>query len=420
MFFKIFLLFFFFTFNAFAQTSFAPIVEKVMPSVVNVSTKEAVTVDNPEIENDLLFDNSDGHVFLGSGFVADKEGYILTNRHVIEKAKEILVTTFDGKTYPAELKGEDKITDIALIKINVDSDLSFADFADSDEIKVGDWIIAVGNPFGLSNSVTTGIVSAKSRNINESVFDDYIQTDAPINPGNSGGPMFNLSGQVVGLNTLIFSKQGNALGVGFAIPSNQIKWIYQSLKEKGKVERSTIGVQFKQNGSFLTVTEITNEKLAQKNGFEIGDVIVSCNNKPVHSLSFLQNIIATLEDGEELTIKVNRNSQELELLVEAEVIKNEKMETIVKKSDINGIFYPSIGLTLDHQKITNVASQSEAEEKGIKEGDEIVTVNGHEILNVHDFELELKEYAANKRPLHIELKDMSGMPYFVNLTSSKN
>lgn len=295
------LLFLCFSVNAYGQESLAPIVKKVMPSVVNISTEILDHQDNDEIQDDLIF-SSDNHVSLGSGLIADEKGYVLTNSHVIEKAKEIHVTTADGKTYKADIQGKDDLLDVALLKIDADLPLKAALFANSDTIEVGDFVIAIGNPFGLSNSVTTGIISAVSRRINETPFDDYIQTDAPINPGNSGGPMFNLKGEVIGLNTLIFSKQGNSVGVGFALPSNQLKPIYESLKTTGKVIRSSIGIEAKetiyQEQPALIVTAVQNEKLIENGNLEVGDIILSYNQKPVSNLQKFQSDISWLSAEE--------------------------------------------------------------------------------------------------------------------------
>ena len=320
MFYKTLLFFLILTSNAMAQTSFAPLVKEVMPSVVNISTEMKEQEQTADVQNSLVFDTN-GHISLGSGFIVDETGYVLTNRHVIEKSKQIKVTTFDGEEYLAELIGEDKITDIALLKIEPEEPLFAAMLGDSDVLEIGDWVLAVGNPFGLKNSVTTGIVSAKSRNIDETPFDDYIQTDAPINEGNSGGPLFNMAGEVVGLNTLIFSQKSESLGIGFAIPSNQIKRVYRSLKKDGEVLHSALAIDLKETvlvggQKALIVTGLKDESWALKNDLRVGDIIISYNDEPVSTEQAFKVFISDLKPETELTFKVYRDGEMTELLIE--------------------------------------------------------------------------------------------------------
>ncbi len=423
MFLKICLCIFLLSFEAKALDSFAPVVEKVMPSVVNISTELKENEDSPNIENSLLFSN-DGHVSLGSGFFADEEGYILTNRHVVEKAKQINVTTYSGKVYRAEIKGEDEILDVALLKVDAQNEIAPAKFADSDNIKVGDWIVAVGNPFGLSNSVTSGIVSAKSRNINETPFDDYIQTDAPINPGNSGGPMFDLNGEVVGLNTLIFSKQGNSLGVGFAIPSNQLKPIYESLKENGKAVRSSIGVRLKEieqdNQMSIIVTEIMDFDLAKENDLAVGDVILSYDDKAITNLRTFEKDIIWREPNTYVKMQIKRDDQIKENLIRLKEI-TEKEKAVSKSEPIadEGTFYKQVGLFLDGNKVVNVEAGSESAQKGIQKGDEIVKLNGHSVVDTGDIKFYIAESVSEQKKLRVDLMDVSGNEYFVDLVPNE-
>lgn len=411
------------SFQAKAIDSFAPIVNKVMPTVVNISTQMAEPEDSPDVENSLIFINN-GHVSLGSGFIADEDGYILTNKHVIEKAKEIKVTTFDGKIYTAEIKGEDGISDVALIKIEPEEKLPYALFADSSLTQVGDWVVAIGNPFGLANSVTTGIVSAKSRDIGETPFDDYIQTDAPINPGNSGGPMFNLQGEVVGLNTLIFSKQGNSLGVGFAIPSNQLKPIYEALKENGTVERSFIGAALKetmyQEKPALIVTEIKDEEINQKNELEVGDLIVGFEGKPIISKKAFETEVLWYKPGSEVILNIIRNDEEIEKSAELVAIKTDFKPTVNRFADtqtklLNGVYYEKLGIFLNNHQILKVDPKSEAAAKGMKAGDEILSINGQTFPNMEDFKLYVGEFLSRDEMLHFDLKDADGEHYFIDL-----
>ncbi|MBQ8436627.1 MAG: trypsin-like peptidase domain-containing protein, partial [Alphaproteobacteria bacterium] len=210
--------------------SFADLVEKLTPSVVNISTSSKAQSDDKQST-------------LGSGFILDKEGYILTNSHVVDNAKDITAILHDNTPLSAVIIGTDKQTDIALIKVDTTHPLFPVQLGNSETIRVGDWILAIGNPFGLGGSVTAGIISAKSRDIASGPYDSYIQTDASINQGNSGGPMFNLQGEVIGINTALFSTTGANMGIGFAIPINQAHFIIKQLKEHGKVNRSWIGLK---------------------------------------------------------------------------------------------------------------------------------------------------------------------------------
>ena len=231
--------------------SFAPLVEELLPGVVNISTLRTEPVNSEKADvlsaneyiRDYFLQDEGGKTSLGSGFLIDSKGYIVTNNHVIDKANEIIVTLYDDSQYNAVVIGSDKMTDLALIKIEADKPLPFVEFGNSDELKVGDWILAIGNPFGLGGSVTAGIVSAKSRDIDAGSYDNFIQTDASINQGSSGGPMFNMQGKVVGINTAIFSSTGASMGVGFATPINLSKFVIEQLVQKGKVERGWIGIK---------------------------------------------------------------------------------------------------------------------------------------------------------------------------------
>ncbi|HCU58546.1 MAG TPA: trypsin [Alphaproteobacteria bacterium] len=423
MFVKIVLLFFcsLISFDVWAFETLAPIVKKVMPSVVSISVETQEQQDAPEIENSLVF-FSDGPVFLGSGFVVGKEGYILTNNHVVEKAKKITVTTSAGKAYDAVLKGTDAVSDVALLKIEPEENMQEVVLGDSEQIEAGDFVFAIGNPFGLANSVTSGIVSAVQRDIKESPFDDYIQTDAPINPGNSGGPMFNQKGEVVGLNTIIFSKQGNALGVGFAIPSNHLEHIYQSLKEKGKVVRSTIGVKLKETDyegkTALIVTAIENESLALKNDLTTGDVIISCEGEAIKSKRAFETDISWKNPKSEVVLSVVRNGEISEKLVELTAQETEqkaKKKEPFKPENNEGIDIKELGLNIKDNKILYVESLSEAAQKGVKAGDKIIKLNGAVFTKTEDLKFYINESLSENKPLHFDLEDKNSESYFVEL-----
>ena len=246
-----------------APASFADLAAKVTPAVVNIASKHKAAQagdDNGHLPyvvpkgspfEDFFKhfnerqrpDNGAESMALGSGFIVDPAGYVVTNNHVIDDATDISVTLTTGKTYPAKLIGTDKKTDLALLKIESPTPLPTVSFGDSDAIRVGDWVMAVGNPFGLGGTVTSGIVSARGRDLNASAFDDFLQIDASINQGNSGGPTFSMAGDVIGINTAIFSPNGGSVGIGFPIPSNLAKPIIATLREKGSIERGWLGVQ---------------------------------------------------------------------------------------------------------------------------------------------------------------------------------
>ncbi|HXR95393.1 MAG TPA: trypsin-like peptidase domain-containing protein, partial [Rhizomicrobium sp.] len=255
--------------NVAPQTGFAPLVAKVKPAVVQIATtsrpemnqddqgsqmqEQQIPQDLPGPFGDMLrryFHQHGGNGgagmeqhALGSGFIIDPAGYIVTNNHVVDGAHEVSVTLTDGNKYKAHVVGRDTKTDLALLKIDAGHALPYVAFGNSDNEHEGDWVIAVGNPYGLGGTVTAGIVSAHGRNINEGPYDDFLQIDAPINPGNSGGPLFNETGQVVGIDTAIYSPSGGSVGIGFAIPSNVAKDIVAQLREHGKVSRGWLGVQ---------------------------------------------------------------------------------------------------------------------------------------------------------------------------------
>ena len=260
---------------------------------------------------------------LGSGFIIDKEGYILTNNHVVAGADAIKVKLASEKEYDAKIIGRDEKTDIALIKITkAPNDLPVAVLGDSDRLEVGEWVMAIGNPFGLQETVTVGVVSAKSRTIGAGAYDDFIQTDASINPGNSGGPLFNLNGEVVGINTAIFSPSGGNIGIGFASPINMAKKIVKQLKEKGKVTRGWLGVIVQEvtpdlaksfglkEGKGALVADVEKGAPADVAGIKQGDVIVSFDGKTIAKMADLPLMVAETAVGKEVTITILREGSE--------------------------------------------------------------------------------------------------------------
>jgi serine protease Do len=321
-----------------APDSFADLVEKLIPSVVNIS---ATRVIETRPQNPFPFQFPPGHPFedlfkdfdrggtpqkrktqsLGSGFIIDKEGIIITNNHVIQSAEGIFVKLTNGKEYEAKVLGADPTSDIAVIKINTKDNLKAVTFADSDKARVGDWVVAIGNPFGLGGTVTAGIISARNRDISLGKYDDFIQTDASINQGNSGGPLFNIKGEVVGINSAILSNSGGSVGIGFAIPANFAKNVVKQITEFGEIKRGYIGVRIQevtkeiadslglksQEGALVSSASVGGP--ADKAGIEAGDIILEFNNKKVDNMRKLPKIVADTPIGKSVEVKVWRNKK---------------------------------------------------------------------------------------------------------------
>jgi serine protease Do len=316
--------------------SFSEIVNESAKSIVNISTTQVIKQKAPRFfpffpDFPFFQDSPDSESrerefrrqSLGSGFIVGSDGYIITNNHVVENADDITVTLWDESEYKAKVKGRDSKTDIALIKIDADKPLPAVTLGDSDKLNVGDWVIAVGNPYGLGHTVTAGIVSAKSRFIGSGPYDDFIQTDATINPGNSGGPLFNIKGEVIGINTAIIPM---AQGIGFAIPVNLAKEIIQSLKTKGYVERGWLGVTVQKITPELAeslkltskqgalVTDVLKNSPADKAKIKRKDVIVEFAGEKVSEYS-LPRLVAAMPSGKQAVIKVIRDGKPVALTV---------------------------------------------------------------------------------------------------------
>ncbi|HUK55371.1 MAG TPA: Do family serine endopeptidase [Nitrospiria bacterium] len=313
--------------------SFADIVRKEKPAVVNISTTQKTpAAESPLPEDHPPLGDFFGKIFpkeykgesLGSGFIIKKNGLILTNNHVIEKADKIIVRLSDEREFEAKVIGRDDKTDLALIKIPHQDNLPTARLGDSDQLDVGEWVVAIGNPFGLEQTVTVGIVSAKGRAIGNGPFDDYIQTDASINPGNSGGPLFNTNGEVIGINTAI-SPSGQ--GIGFAIPINQVKKVLDQLETYGKITRGWLGVMIQELNDDLArsfhlkskngalISDVFENSPAFKAGLQRGDVIVEFDGKEIVQMRTLPLIVAETPVGKEVKLKTVRDGQERTVLI---------------------------------------------------------------------------------------------------------
>ena len=316
-----------------ALPSFADLAARVSPAVVNIKVTSVAKTDFPDqlFGEDFPFPGFRGQTpqqprqfkrqGTGSGFIIRKDGLILTNNHVVENAQEITVTLTDKQQYKAKILGRDPKTDLAVIKIEPKTSLPTETLGDSDAMRVGDWVMAIGNPFGLTNTVTTGIVSAKGRTIGAGPYDDFIQTDAPINPGNSGGPLFNMAGEVVGINAAIISRSGGSQGIGFAIPSNTVRTALESLLKQGRIIRGYLGIlarsnqsdQTNGNNEGLVVDDVVPGSPAAAAQLQKGDIIRKFDGHDVKSLLQLRTLISQVELNKKVELEVIRDGKSMKV-----------------------------------------------------------------------------------------------------------
>lgn len=390
--------------KSFAVESFADLAEKTIPSVVNIST-----IQN---NDDGFFEETDKMQTLGSGFIISEDGYIVTNNHVIDKAESINVIVGKDKKYMASLVGKDEKTDIALIKIVPEEKLIPAVFGDSDLIRVGDWVLAIGNPFGLGGSVTAGIISAKSRDIDSGSYDDFIQTDASINQGNSGGPMFNTKGEVIGMNTSIFSTTGSSMGIGFAMPSNQIVWVVNQLKTSGEVKRGWIGIKIQPDSlEYASKTEkgvlvlgVFENSPAEKAGITAGDIIVKINNKQIETPKNFSTFIAEKKAGEKVDFLVWNNKKFKNISIEAtsapEPAKksSEKQKQEYYISQIGSVYVDENNNVVIENPEDNVYEQN------LRKGDIIIKVDEYNVNNPQSVQKYIEEIEfSNNQTLNLSI-----------------
>jgi serine protease Do len=414
-----------------APDSFAPLVKRVSPSVVNISTVKTVRgpgqIPSPFGPNDPFKDFFDRYFrdqmprdykqqSLGTGFIIDKDGYILTNNHVVEKSDDIKVKLANDKEFEARIIGKDPKTDLALIKIDSDRSLVPLPLGDSDKLEVGDWVIAIGNPFGLGNTVTTGIVSAKYRNIGAGSYDNFIQTDASINPGNSGGPLLNTAGEVIGINSLIFTQTGGNIGIGFAIPINMAKNLLPQLK-KGKVVRGWLGVIIQEVTAELKekldlkdekgalVADVTEGGPAEKAGIKRGDVIVSFDGKEIKEMKELPYLVASTPIGKTVTIELIRDGKKIEVEAKIGELKEEEESSAETQDETTRLGMVVQEITPDLAQnfglsekrglvVVQVENGSPAAEGGIRAGDVILEVDRQPVKDLNEFQQKMKSYEA--------------------------
>jgi serine protease Do len=450
--------------------SFADLAAKVTPAVVNISSTHVETADD---QPDMPFNVPKGSPFeqffqqfmqqqgkhnpmkrkataLGSGFVIDPSGYIVTNNHVIESATDIQVTTTDGTDYPAKLIGADSKTDLALLKIEPKKPLTAVQFGDSDKARVGDWVLAIGNPFGLGGTVTTGIISARSRDIHEGPFDDFLQIDASINQGNSGGPTFNMNGEVVGINTAIFSPSGGSVGIGFAIPSNLAKPILAELKDKGQIQRGWLGVEIQQvtpeiasamgldEAKGALVASVQPDSPAARAQLEPGDVILSFNGQSVHEMRDLPRLVAEADPNSKADLGILRDKKQITLSTTIGKMKDDnQVASNDQQSEDNGqadnavgVEVAALGATLapvtqetrqqfnldENVKgvvVADLDQDGPLADQGIRPGDVIKKVSDSEVQSPADVKRLADRAKADKQQVLLMLVDRGGKSLFV-------
>ncbi len=411
----------------------ADLVDKLLPAVVEISVESkvpggetTVAPEAPPIPEDSPFkdffddffkkkqgqgDQPSGRTVssMGSGFIVDASGLVVTNNHVVEGAESIQIHMQDGTVMKAELVGRDAKTDLAVIRVKPTKTLPTVAFGDSDKLRIGEWVIAIGNPFGLGGSVSLGIVSARNRDINAGPYDDFIQTDAAINKGNSGGPLFSLNGEVMGINTAIFSPSGGSVGIGFSVPANTAKGVVDQLVKYGETRRGWLGVRvqsmsddivesmgLKKNSGAL-VADVTEGSPGKTAGIEPGDVITDFNGRPIHDMKELPKAVAATDIGATVVVKVIRKGKEMALNVT--IGRLEDGEKLVaaddkKKSDaaapttVTTLGMTAATMTADLRErykieekvkgvvITEVAKDGAAMEKGLEPGDVIMEAGG--------------------------------------------
>jgi serine protease Do len=451
-----------------APESFANLAEKISPSVVNITTSttvagrtgpQGVVPEGSPFEDffrEFQDRNGEGDrprrsSALGSGFVISEDGFIVTNNHVIEGADEVLIEFFEGFELPATIVGTDPNTDIALLKVESETPLKFVNFGNSDTARVGDWVMAMGNPLGQGFSVSAGIVSARNRALS-GTYDDYIQTDAAINRGNSGGPLFNMDGDVIGVNTAILSPNGGSIGIGFSMASNVVTRVVDQLKEFGETRRGWLGVRIQDvtddvaealgltSAAGALVSDVP-EGPAMEAGMQAGDVIVSFDGREVEDTRGLVRQVGNTEVGKAVRVVVNRDGATQTLLVT--LGRREEAESAVPASqpgpeeekapqslELMGLTLSPLSAEIREQlelpenakglAVMDVDETSEAFEKGLRAGDVITEAGQAQVLALTDLEERIAEAQEAGRKSILLLVRRAGDPRFVALTIAED
>ncbi len=431
---------------------FADIVRAVSPAVVNISSIKTLKRQPTPFDEffDFLYPFPDDRSkkwkeqSLGSGLIASPDGYIVTNNHVVEQSDEIKVILFDKRSFRAKIIGSDPKTDLAVIRIDA-KDLPVIPWGDSEKLQVGEFVLAIGNPFALSHTVTMGIVSAIGRaDVGIADYENFIQTDAAINPGNSGGPLVNIKGELIGINTAIFSKTGGYQGIGFAVPSNMVRLVMDQLLKRGKVLRGWIGVTIQELTPELAqkfglklsegalVSDVAQGSPAQMAGIVRGDIILEFDGKKVADVGVLRNIVAQSSIGSQVSIKLLRRDKILAAAVHIVELPADGSDTVLSTSskqesdgnalsgmaamDLNRAVMKQLGIEKDEKGVVvvKIEAGSPAEEAGLKKGDIVQEVDRQKISNLNEF----SKAAAKVKPSDTVLLfvNRSGKKFYVALS----
>jgi serine protease Do len=428
------------------RAGFADLVERVKPAVVNIAVTEKA--QKAEVQN---IPEPFRHFFqqmpqrgprrgVGSGFVIDPDGWIVTNNHVVDTAEKVVVTLEDGTELPAVVKARDSKTDIALIKVEAGKKLPALEWGDSDQVRVGEWVVAVGNPFGLGGTVTAGILSARNRDISDGPY-DYLQIDAPINPGNSGGPLFDQTGRVIGIDTAIYSPTGGSVGIGFAVPSNLASKVVAQLKEKGTIDRGWLGIAMqtitpdlaralgREKAEGALVASVQPDSPAAKAGLQQGDVVIAAGGEPIRTPRDLARIVADARPGTRLDMNLARDGKERTLPVTVGAPQEQTASLEAPEEGVDS--GPKVGLALapltaqarsqlgldssaKGAVVASVEPGSPAAESGLRRGDVIVKVGDRSVDGPRSVAAELRAARKDRRAVPVlVLRD--GTPYYVAL-----
>lgn len=454
-----------------APDGFADLAAKLLPAVVNVSTTQ--TLKNPEKAPDMPqfppgtpfdeffkdFLERQGHMdnvprkvtALGSGFIIDPSGLVVTNNHVIDDADQITVILHDEQAFKAKIIGRDTKADLALLKIDAPNKLPYVAFGNSDDMRVGDWVIAIGNPFGLGGTVTAGIVSARARNIDEGPYDDFLQTDAAINKGNSGGPLFNMKGEVIGINTAIFSPSGGSIGIGFSIPSNEAKPVLADLQKYGKTRRGWLGVRIQsvtddiaeslglKGDKGALIASVTPNGPAEKAGIKAGDVILSFDGKDVGEMRNLPRMVAETQinkevdvglwrDGKMLSVKATVGEMpEEDTTAEAQNPEKPSKRAETSQAEIADLGFTVAAITSSLRErydlpadakgvvVTDVKADGVAADKGLRPGDLVLEASQEGVKSPADLVQKIEAaHKAGKKSVLLLVQNEAGL-HFVPL-----